>query len=158
MKSLIDIRQPVFSDVNHLMDIDIKCFDEPWSVDRWRAVCGDRLKYKLVGTYFSNPVGFVVWERLDNSINVIRLGVKNIYRCSGIGTKLLRAVEESAYHLKIYRVTFLVPESLCCPGDSMDVSRWLLKRGARALSIVENTSVQTGKDEDAFLFSLNVKG
>ena len=156
MNIFIDIRQPVVSDVNYLMDIDIKCFENPWTVEKWRAICSDPQIFQLVATYYGSPVGFVIWERTPDVMNILRIGVKPSYRRNGVGEKLLRAVESSAYHLQLFRVTLLVPESLCCPGMPRDVSQWLLHKGARAGSIVKGPCL--GYEEDAFLFTLIVKG
>ncbi len=154
----VSLRGPTASDVNYVLDVDVKCFDDPWTIENWREVFGDQQKFKLMATYFGSPIGFAVWERTHDSMNVIRLAVKPTYRRSGTGSQLLKAIEASAYNLQLFKVTFPVTESLCCPGDPRDVSQWLIKRGARAGSIVKNGGFYMGKEEDAFLFNLLVKG
>lgn len=160
MEMIHNIRQPQFSDANYLLDIDIKCFDDPWPLDKWKQVLTTSEIHKLVGTSYGCPTGFVVWEQNNDFLQINRLAVKPTYRNQGTGLQLLKAVCLGARQLLLNRVVIAVPESLCCPGNSRDISRWLLKRGFKIngkSGVLKDFTVCFGQVEDAFLFTLAVE-
>ncbi len=152
-----NIRQPQVHDANYLLDIDIKCFDDPWPVEKWKVILVNNDISKLVSTSYGCPTGFIIWKRDSISLPIIRFAVKPTYRNQGTGLQLLKAVCLGARQLAIPRIVIPVPESLCCPGEPRDVSHWLLKRGFKLNgnhSILKEGAICFGQVEDAFLFTL----
>jgi GNAT superfamily N-acetyltransferase len=154
---ILATRPPTISDVNHLLDIDIKCFDDTLPIDQWREVCLDPDVSKLVGTWYNTPVGFVLWSYRAQCVSVLRIGVKPEYRNKGVGTTLLQTAVIAARQCKAMSVDILVPESLCCPGSPGDVSQWLIAQNFRAKEILKDVAVYCGNPEDAYLFSFPIR-
>jgi GNAT superfamily N-acetyltransferase len=158
---LTNIRKPTLTDVNYLLDIDLKCFEDPWDVNLWRGLCTDTNINKLVGTYYGTPMSFVFWQLLTDSdaVTIYRLAVKPKHRNEGTGTQLLKAVELAALQAHYKTLRIMVPESLCCPGQPQDASRWLNNRGFRAQPpIMRDLVTYCGRAEDAFAFNAPVGG
>ncbi len=157
---LTNIRQPQIGDVNYLFDIDLKCFDDPFPADKWKQVLTAEGISKLISTSYGNPSGYVFWTPGDTTATIMRIAVKPTYRNQGAGQQLLNAVCLNARQRSVPRVSIPVPESLCCPGDPRDASRWLLNRGFRTNgrhSILKDHATCFGKVEDAFLFVLEME-
>lgn len=152
--SITNIRQPNFSDITHLVDIDLKCFEDNMELKEWRMTFEDDDIFKLVGTVERTPVGFVLWRVVGNVLTVTRVGVKPAYRHRSIGKQLIDAVRIWASVHKIYTLNLEVPESLCDPRyPSLDIGGWLQKLGFRADRIEKGKAIFCGQAEDAFVFS-----
>lgn len=143
-----DIRKPNQHDLNYLLDIDLKCFEDNWTLDEWRhqlMICNNSI---FVATQGNTPVGYVLW--CDEEIT--RIAVKPTYRHMGLGSKLLDAVEDELRRQGHTNVTINVPESLCCPRKPIDVSIWLIKRVFRARSMKIDGVTFCGVKEDLICF------
>jgi len=149
MRTDANIRRPQLSDLHYLYDIDLKCFDDNLTLDEWREYLGDAGHEILVCMLDDLPVGFVVWHVND----LLRLAVKPACSYLGLGTRLLRAVENILIKRGMRYMSINVPESLCCPDQSLDASGWLLKRGFKATSIHRGGGVFCDNPEDAFVFT-----
>jgi GNAT superfamily N-acetyltransferase len=149
---ITNIRKPLRGELNHLLDIDLKCFEDNISLNEWRIYLDDPTYSIMVGTIQGIPVGFIMWR----GNTVVRLGVKSTYRKFGIGSKLLYLVENTLLQLGEKIITIKVPESLCCPGKQIDVSSWLRRRGFFAEKLESNATVFCGIPEDLICFSKNV--
>jgi GNAT superfamily N-acetyltransferase len=146
---ITNIRKPLRGELNHLLDIDLKCFEDNISLDEWRIYL-DNSKYSImIGTIQGIPAGFIMWE----GTIVVRLGVKPAYRNFGIGSKLLCMVENTLIQLGKKVIKIKIPESLCCPGKPIDVSGWLRRRGFCAEKLESNATVFCGVPEDLICFS-----
>lgn len=145
------IRSIMIKDLNWLMDIDIKSYEYPWSIEQWKKLA-DGLQYVILVALVKNvPVGFVAYDRTQGEVEILRIAVKPSYRRKGIGTKLLYTVEKGAGTLN--RIRIVVPEIQCFPGHEDDVSQWLLKRGYVAVPpILKNHFQFCGNNIDGFTF------
>ncbi len=150
---ITNIRQPQFSDITHLVDIDLKCFEDNMDLKTWRMTFEEDEIMKLVGTLERTPVGFVLWEVTDK-LTITRIGVKPAYRHRGIGTALINAVRVWAQVHQQPAIYMEVPESLCDPRmPTLDVTGWLLKLKFRGMGLAQRKAVFCGQPEDAFLFA-----
>lgn len=149
---LTNIRKPESQDLNYILDIDLKCFEDNWSYHEWREILYDSRYGVLIGTYKSMPVGFIVWFGGAQEGLITRLGVKPTYRKKGVGSQLLLAVEVILTQQGIKEVHFPIPESLCQPGTEYDVSKWLTTRKYKAGSLMHGTGVYCGVKEDEIVF------
>jgi GNAT superfamily N-acetyltransferase len=111
-----------------------------------------------VGVQDHCPVGYAFWSKVDNTLRVLRIGVKPDYRGRGIGTLLLQTVVIAARQKNIPKVVIPVPESLCCPGSQYDISQWLIWQNFRATEILKDAVTVCGTLEDVYLFTFNIKG
>ena len=144
----IQIRPPNPGDVNYLLDIDLKCFEDNWSLAEWKhqlEICDGSL---LVGAQSKMPIGLVMW----NKDKITRIAVKPSYRHLGVGSKLLEAVERELRQQGCQHISIDVPESFCCPRKPMDISIWLLKRKFRAQTLMVLAATFCGVKEDAIRF------
>lgn len=145
---IINIRKPKLGDLNYLLDIDLKCFEDSLSLEEWKIFLNDTSCNVLVGTLKGAPVGLIVWK--DSTI--LKLAVKPVYRHKGIGTKLLNSVENILIQHGYGQISIDVSESLCCPGKPIDVSSWLLSRKFKADKIYKETAIFCGQKEDTIHF------
>jgi GNAT superfamily N-acetyltransferase len=148
---LTNIRKPSAADLNYILDIDLKCFEDNWSLIKWRETVSDPRNGVLIGTYQGLPVGFIVWLSAGKSI-VERLGVKASYQNKGVGSQLLSAVEVILTQQGINELIFPVTESRCKPHTPKDVSKWIIGRGYSATGISRNTGWYYGEKEDEIIF------
>lgn len=147
-----NIRRPQVGDLNFLLDIDLKCFEDNLSLDEWRIFFDDASYKMLTWIIQAVPVGFIIWQ--ENII--VRLAVKPVYRHRGVGSQLLSFVENRLIQQRHQIVMIDVPESLCCPGKPVDVSSWLLKRGYQAEFLHKAATVFCGHTEDLVHFNKNL--
>lgn len=149
---ITNIRQPTFSDITHLVDVDLKCFEDNIGLKTWRMTFEDDEIFKFVGIFEQTPVGFVLWEA-NEKVTITRIGVKPAYRHRGIGRQLLDAVRVWTQVHGMSSIWLEVPESLCDPRfPSLDVSGWLQKLSFRGTGIAQRKAIFCGQSEDAFLF------
>ena len=145
---LTNIRKPQPSDLNYLVDIDLKCFEDNLSLDDWRDYLLGQNYNILIGTLKTTPVGLIVWQ----SNKISKIAVKPAYRHRGVGTKLLVAVENTLMQQGFDFITLDVPESLCCPGKPIDSSNWLGNRRFKASKLISKAGVFCGVVEDIICF------
>lgn len=151
---ITNIRKPLRGDLNYLLDIDLKCFEDTLSLDEWRERLDDDNYSILIGTLHGKAVGFIIWQ--DNTI--IRFAVKPTYRHMGIGAQLLAAVENTLIQRGKTLVTIQVPESLCVPGKTIDVSGWLRKHHFKAEKLLTGATFFCGVQEDLICFNKLLSG
>lgn len=153
----LSLRPTALGDTRYFRDIDIKCFETPWTPNEWRWASDNCLG--CVCTFRQTPIGMVVnYRNEDGDLMVAKLGVKPEYRRVGIGTDLLR----SAYHHALYvgapYLVTIIPEWQICPGQPEDLSGWLKRRGLTAhREIVRNFQFAYGEPIDGIQFSIKVK-
>ena len=150
MKNIL--RRPRLADLSYLVDIDLKCYEDPWDVEKWRTVLMDFALDKLVSIR-KQHAGLAVWKFADGVSKILRLGVKPAYQHYGIGSELLRTIEQTTLERGIRTVKFKIPESLCCPSDPADVSAWLGRRGYKATRVCPLEAIFCNLVEDAYIFT-----
>ncbi len=155
---LTNIRKPESYDLNYILDIDLKCFEDNWSYNEWRETLYDPRFGVLIGTYKGLPVGFIVWFSGTRDGLITRLGVKPTYRKRSVGSQLLAAVEVILIQQNIKEVRFPITESLCHPGMTYDVSRWLTTRDYKATTLMHGTGLYCGEKEDEIVFQKFLEG
>lgn len=146
------VRDAVEGDLAHIVDIDIKTFENPWSSEEWCA----RHHQVLVATYFGTPVGVMALCRTsDGDLDVRKLAVKQSYRGRGIGRLLLAAAARCAQQARCVCLFMVLPERSICPGSPKDLSRWLTRLGFRAVTpILAGHFSVCGETEDGVKFIL----
>jgi GNAT superfamily N-acetyltransferase len=155
---LTNIRKPEPQDLNYILDIDLKCFEDNWSYSEWRTTLADSHYGVLLGTCEGVPVGFIVWFNDGKDSLIVRLGVKKDYRNRNVGSQLLQAVEVITHQQGLEALQITVTESLCCPNTKTDVSSWLIKRGYHASGLVKEAGIFFGQKEDEITFCKYLEG
>lgn len=146
---ITNIRKPLRGDINYILDIDLKCFEDTLTLEEWRDRLDDDNYNVLVGTLQGKAVGFIMWQ--DSTI--IRFAVKPTYRHMGIGTQLLGAVENTLIQRGKMCIAMNVPESLCRPGKVIDVSCWLKEHRFLAEKLLIGQAIFCGIQEDLICFN-----
>jgi len=149
MRTNVNIRRPLLNDLHHLIDIDLKCFEDNLLMDEWRDYIENRASEMLICVLQTVPVGYVIWRQ--NTL--LRLAVKPASSYLGLGTRLLRAVENIMIRRGMGSIRIEVPESLCVPGQAHDASEWLLHKGFKATKVNHQGAIFCGSIEDAFVFA-----
>ena len=150
------------NDVSTITNLDLKCYHYPMDLDEWKEflqTINDTNKV-VVLELGRRAVGFTAYELVeaikegDSYVQVTRLGVHPEYRDRGFGSMLVKNVETAARRMKADKVSFLVPEIHCCPGDPDDVTHFLNFNGYYASGVIEyNYKRMYGRVIDAFYFT-----
>lgn len=163
MNIIVDIREVAQRDINHLLDIDIKCFDYCWTAEDWRMVASSQHVKILIASWYGTPLGFVVTEPCKGEndetpyLSMPKLAVKPSFRGRGIGTKLLSKVWSRAFELNLPRITTVVSETMCDPTQIPNSATWLTKMQFKSTGIVRQFVRMYGQHEDGYKFELEVK-
>ena len=150
------IRPAQVRDVHSLVDIDLKSYDYPWAVDKWRELAADTTCDILIASLRVEPIGMCVWQTSPDGKEgeLLRLAVKPVYRECGIGSLLLATVELEVREKGLEKLVIIVPEVKCFPGHPDDVSQWLLVRRYRAgTPILKDHFSMYGSRCDGFKFT-----
>lgn len=146
--NMIKIRKPEVTDLNFILDIDLKSTDDPWTIDQWRGACLNKDSYICLATYFNDPVGFII---CNTAGRILKIAIKPTFRNKGVGTKLIETIKYWAVQKNILGLGIVVPESLCYTGN---ICKWLNKQGFLANGILKDGVKYCGIIEDGFLFLL----
>ena len=145
------VRGVVESDAHSLLDIDIKCFDCPWTPTKWSDIC--RTHAIAVATCYDVPIGFGVCLRIGTEVELKKVAVKRTFRRHGLGRRLLSACIEFAVLHDCTRLFTIVPESHVYPGPEC-IGSWLVKTGFRAQKpFIKNHFRLYGEPEAGVTFS-----
>ncbi len=153
MTPSIRLAQP--NDIHSLVDIDLKSYDYPWPLDRWREAAADPTCVIMVATIRAESVGVCAWRKRPTikEGDILKLATKPDYRKQGVGTMLLSIVETSIADHGLHTATITVPELNCFPGHPDDVSVWLRKKGYQVvLPILRECFYMYGSRCDGFKF------
>ena len=154
---MIEVRPGRKEDIQYVLDIDVKCFDDPWSPDKWRK---DELSV-AVGTVHKTPVGVVVFEiintRKQQCVRMDKIAVKPGFRNRGIAKALVQEVRNCCMYNGLLYIETIIPESMCVPDTPRDVTGFLSKVGFRGFGIKRDAFTDMGQPEDGYIFRLEIK-
>lgn len=161
MKIPANIRAVEPRDLNHLLDIDLKCFDYCWGAEDWRLIASAHEVQVLIAIWCGTPLGFVVTEPQGKDdtkhLWMPKLAVKPTYRQKGIGTLLLSKAWERAVHLGLLKIIITVSETMCDPNRSFNSATWLTKMQFKGVGVVQQFVKLYGQYEDGYKFELEVR-
>jgi GNAT superfamily N-acetyltransferase len=108
----------------YLLDIDVKCADQPWTRDRWAQEVHNHTG--SVVTYYGTPVGFALFKRYtlkgdggDNcAVELVKLCVKTQYRRQHLGLLLMSGCHKFATDMGCEIIFTIVPEHHLYPPDA----------------------------------------
>lgn len=136
----------VHSDRAALLNIDLKCWDFPWSEDGWQyAVENYQI---LVARYRGELLGYSVFGRdfaQEKTIRFMKIGVRPGYRNHGVGTRLLLS---SIAMCKGFEIEAWLMEDEVYRG----AGQWLLKHNFRAFATKRDVCIGLEGTEDAIVF------
>ncbi len=169
---MIHYRPAKEEDLNHLIDLDVKCQSHSASLPGWWDEIADRVNTNCCVACISHvPIGMVVWERQmfklpefsqkQYTAHVHKICVRPDLRNAGIGKRLLAEVHEFANSNGCPYITIAVPEYQCVPSETEDeieyISPWLIKLGFIATILLPVKIQLYGEDHDQYLFVFGVK-
>ncbi|MEG0292305.1 MAG: ribosomal protein S18-alanine N-acetyltransferase [Anaerovoracaceae bacterium] len=84
------IREAEYKDVEILGELDVKCFDDPWSVESFkREIEENSIAFYIVCEFDGKVVGYAgVWFILDEG-HITNVAVDPQYRNKGLGAKVV---------------------------------------------------------------------
>jgi GNAT superfamily N-acetyltransferase len=150
------------SDNNALADLDLKCYDYPYSNERWKELAGESGKKKkprvVVLEVLRKPAGYAVWNYLDeDTAKIIRLGVKPGWRRKGLGSVLLGKIIHHSQIEKADKLQVIIPDIHCIKGDPDNVSGFLAKTNFTATGeVIEGYRYMYGEWRDGYVFERNI--
>lgn len=167
-KFIQQLREDTDKDANYIHDLDIKCFDNLWAREDWKAIKDNNQASTWVGCYRHVPISFLVLEKqpfvLPNtdqqvqSLHVHKLGVKEAFRRKGVGVRLLAfAHQQARQDVKISWVTMSVPEWFVAPGGITNCLGWLQKYKFKAITTLPEPIHLYGRNYDQYLFGFELK-
>ena len=159
-------RPAIASDQPHIQDLDLKCHEQPQSLDWWKMMGENPQAHTVVECHHQIPIGFMVWEQesilLPDSdekqpaITLHKICVRKEYRRRGIAMDMLAHAHEEAIKQRCKYIVIAVPEYRCKRGDPDDVSEWLLKLNFKAHMTLPEKIHLYGKEYDQYLFVFEV--
>lgn len=156
------------NDINDIRDLDIKCYDYPLSMPEWQELINgkegedDSAKAKVaVIEVYRKKAGFAVYRKVDeDTVEIVRLGVRESLRASGLGALLIKEAELYAKRMACDVLRLVVPEIHCQPEgqrDKDDVSQFLNHNQFKPTGkIVSNFAYMYGEDVDGFVWERKV--
>jgi N-acetylglutamate synthase-like GNAT family acetyltransferase len=150
------IRHAQVRDVNSLLDIDLKGYDYPWTISKWREISNDAEFTLLIATLKVQPVSMCVWRWKVGSerAEIVKLATKPYYQGQGFATLLLNKVESDMRSAAVREAVITVPEIKCFPGHPDDVSAWLLARKYKPIKpVLKDEYCMYGSMCDGFQFA-----
>ena len=152
------LRKAQITDINNMIDIDIKSYMYPWSLKQWRAVTIDPACDITVATIKMEPIAVCIWQKNSkNEAEILKLATKPAYRGHAAGTLLLHSVSLAAVKQGLKRIIIIIPEINCFPGHPDDVSVWLLERMFTAVKpILKDRFIMYGQPCDGYKFVLEI--
>lgn len=139
---MLYVREANGNDLQHIIDIDIKCFDEPWSPEFWRQKNDVTVD---VATFYGTPVAMAVYTSSDDITTLHKLAVKPTHRRQGVSRKLFERLS-----LTTDAVYLTIPETMCSGEKSL--IPWLNKLGFKGSGIDRSRFISLGEIEDGFVF------
>lgn len=155
----VRLTQP--NDVNSITALDMKCYQYPLSLEGWKQFLSEvnDTNRVVVLEKSRRAIGFAAYELVedlstgDSHVEITKLGILPEYRRQGHGSTLIESIEGGARRLKADRISILIPEIHCFPGDPDDVSLFLKYNGYYPSGVIKyNCQVMYGHQVDGFYF------
>jgi ribosomal-protein-alanine N-acetyltransferase len=126
------IRHLINKDIPTAVEIENASFDEPWPEELFRTTLRDRKTCGMVYEQDGHILGFVIFELLSDTINIVNLAVVPGARRKGVGGALVAKMIEKMETSKRKRVIAIVRETNL-PGQL-----FFRRAGFRAVTVMRN--------------------
>lgn len=148
------------TDINIVVDLDLKCYDYPWAFVEWQQAINDNGKNGKARIVLlevdKKPAGFAMWQiGLDNIVRVQRFGILPKYRNKGLGFALMSYMRVfcEGHISRPEKMQVVVPHIYCVPGDPENVAPFLTKCGFHATGeILPEVGVMYGNPVEGYVF------
>jgi len=156
----IDIRPMQPGDAHHLVDIDLKSNEIPYTTNDWQTIGKYFQNWRIsVLTLDHTPIGFALIEYVeDEKIAYIhKFAVKIAGKKIGADELFLNSIEFSVYKLGAKLIQFTTPVTSCFGKmDPYDISEWLVTMGYKCVRIEENKFERYGNIVEAYIFQKEI--
>ena len=151
---MLKIRPLNKTDSHHLLNLDLKTSEYPWSSDDWELMDKFFPEWEVsIATVDGVPKGFSVTE-LDIKRNIQRIHKLVVIKpYPTLKTLLLERIEYRAFVHSVSTIEFILSETECRgKDDPYDRSTWLKRQGFRCEGIHKDTFEAYGNVFDGFVF------
>jgi GNAT superfamily N-acetyltransferase len=151
-----EIRATTKKDIHYLLDIDLKCFEFPWTIDEWKTL-GERC-LGTIATVNRTPIGFVLFRSDDDGdMEIVKIAIKPGYRRHGIASRLLDNCVRFARETRTHCLHLVIPERLVYPDTPDEISGWLCHvQFQPTVPLLRDRFEYYGRLEDGIRFTLTV--
>jgi len=103
-------------DMMYLIDIDAKCSDIPWTYEQWMQKVHNHTG--SVVTFYGTPVGFAMFLRMGEYVELVKIAIKPQYRRQHLGMLLMSGCFRFAQDMGCHTIFTVMPETyLPRPGE-----------------------------------------
>lgn len=114
------------ADMMYLIDIDAKCSEFPWTYDQWLKNCQSHTG--SVVTFYGTPVGFALFHRLGEYVELVKLAVKPHYRRQKLGMMLMSGCFKFGQDMGCHTVFCVLPETMLAKSGEHEPAISFLKK------------------------------
>ena len=153
---MIKIREVGVRDLGALKYIDLKASIYPATSEMWTyaVVEGNCINFGVqFGTLL---VGFIITEQEKTELRILRLKISPAFRSYGLEEELVAKAESLARDLHANKLSKVIPELHCIPGDPDDESYLWTGMGFKATKIIPDAFVMYGDLVDGFKFERGI--
>lgn len=146
--AIVELRWPRDSDLNDLIDIDLKCVATPWEYQEW--VMGGPECGISVAVVNGRVVGFAAGRQIiaePESFRLLKVGVRKHHRLYGVGSQLMNAMVDYARLRGFDTIHTVIAESL-----AYTCHRWLARFEFKATGVFDEAFFNYGTFEDGIRF------
>lgn len=143
-------------DLMYLVDIDAKCSEQPWCYDQW--VKGSDTFTGSVVTFFGTPVGFSMFKRIGEYVEIVKFAVKPQYRRQKLGDALMCGCRRFCTDMGCHTVFLVLPETMLrIPPDVHDPAvLFLTEQGFKAVNMLRDFFNSDGVSVSGVKFALKI--
>ena len=103
------VRPGLGQDMVYLMDIDNKCFDDPFTLDDWQVI-DHASRIVVAADVVNKPAGFICYQSLEGHVFINRLAVHPSLQRRGIATSLVNECKQFCRSVRSLHVETRIPE------------------------------------------------
>jgi ribosomal-protein-alanine N-acetyltransferase len=143
------IRWMIRRDMPHVLAIENKCFDNPWSADDFLLCLKQRNCIGMVAECDEQVVGYMIYELHKQRLHLLNLAITPQCQDIGIGTQMIQKLLSKLSYERRNRIMLEVRET------NLKAQIFFRGMGFRAISVLKD--FYRDSDEDAYLmqFRLN---
>jgi len=120
----LHLRNAEPQDTVHLMQIDVKGYDNAWDLEDWRKLANDPAQNAICITRHSLPIAFTAYEIDGSQLKVLRLSVTPKYRRQGLGKSMVGWIDRLMRDKRMKRATCIVPINNLIACNFLKATGW----------------------------------
>ena len=137
------VRWMIRRDMPRVLEIENRCFDNPWTEDDFIRCLLHRNCIGMVAEVGDGTSGFMIYELHKNRLHLLSLAVDPIYQRRGIGSVMLRKLTNKLSRDRRNRIMLEASER------NLDAHLFFRKIGFKAISVLKD--FYDASKDDAYL-------